>query len=107
LATQDPEIATGPLADDRPAVILRVIEHPIIAVERTEEADLQFCIGRPIDHFGAASGIAQLSAGLPTPVEDVDAAVCPQRIVRRDALAAFLETLFVTGNLIPATEVLL
>ncbi len=44
-AGEDPEIAARGIAHDRPAIIRRMIQHPVIAdIEGAEEADLQLGI---------------------------------------------------------------
>ena len=84
-----------------------MIKHPIVTVKGTEKADLQFSVRRFIDHFGATPGCAQFPVGLPASVEYVDASIRPERIICCDAFAAFLETLFITRNLEPASQILL
>lgn len=75
LTVQDPEVPPRGLTDDRPAVVVSVVEHPIITIEGTEETDLQLGVRLRIDHLRAASGFSCSAIWFATPVDDPDAAV--------------------------------
>jgi len=108
LARKHPQIAAARFANDRPTVIVCMIQDPVIAVEWPEEADLELRVRSPVDNLGAAPGFLGAAVRAPASIHDIDAAVSAQRVSGRYAGSARpFETLVVTRDFEPNAEITL
>jgi len=75
VAAQYPKVLAARFANNRPCIIVRMIQHPIICEkERPEKRNLQFRAARTLDHLGLALSGADgaIRAVCPTGVQHPD-----------------------------------
>ncbi len=104
---QNPEILSGRLADDRPAVIGCAVQNPIIAFERLEERDFQLGAGGSFhDARRRASGSRRAHRRtLAASVHDGDVPILLRGVLGRHSIAALLEARVVAPLIIPFSEI--
>lgn len=106
---QYPEIFVGATAYEGVVVILLIqFEHVIVRVEVEEERDFQFARLRGVGNLGVpVGGLANIIRGITfaSPVLYANQAVGTERVSGGHIDKSMLETVFVTGNLVPKSHV--
>jgi hypothetical protein len=94
------------LTYDDPTVLRIKVNHPIVAIKRPEERDLQLRVGLSIDDFGFSFGDFLLAIRLSARVHDFYVAVFEAGVNGRHiAIAVSFETVGVFCDLKPAANV--
>jgi len=105
LSRQNPQVASRRFSDDGPAVIIGVVENPIVAVEWAEEAYLQLGVRIRVDDSRYPARLFESAIPFAAPIHDVDLAIRSLRVVRSRGLAASLEGLVVARDFIPTAKI--
>lgn len=107
-AAEQPQITAGRFADDRPGIVIRMVEHPVITdIEGAKERNLELGIIAARHDFGLA--ICRLhrarDAAPAAGVDDIDAAVVTPAVFGGYAFAVRLEAVLIAADFVPQADI--